>query len=113
MEMTKDLEILCNQVPEVESIVQNATECSEISWEPRDGSIPAPIDTFHPSGQVGIVALNDDYLFNLRANHFVVSIGVCEESAYPQDLYNERNNAVLIMANHKGNLEFYLLEFKL
>lgn len=49
---------------------------------------------FHPNGQTHTITKHDDYLFGVRANHFIFVDGA---NMFGQPM-------ILMIANHKGNL---------
>ena len=111
MNNKKDIEEIISAVPLLKSpdILCNQYKITE--WDPNETPrMPANIQSFHPSGFSTVVEKEDDYLFGLRANHFVISLGWTEDGYYENRL-DEVNNTVLIVANHKGYLMFTLIEF--
>ena len=57
-------------------------------------------DRFHAKN-VAIVKADDDYLCGMRADHFVVEIGISENDDY-DDNEDSLNIYFLVSANHKG-----------
>lgn len=55
---------------------------------------------FHPNGPCGCVILNDDYLFDMRCDHFMWAEGWHEGYDYEKGYAD----SILIYCNHKGNL---------
>lgn len=49
---------------------------------------------FHPNGHCGCVILNDDYLFDMRCDHFM----------WAEGWHEGYDDSILIYGNHKGNL---------
>lgn len=51
---------------------------------------------FHPNGRVTSFTLDDEYFLDLRADHFIVIEG--------NEVYSGMEPAILLLANHKGQL---------